>query len=428
MIKSGWLNGVYLTTDNVLKNPDYVTRLRDEIGLTHVVLSYTGTVSDEVMALSPFDGVPSEDDLAKVVVRHFDGRPVDPREYDRAQAQCGPGVSANGNDAQFRQAVGQIKDAGLDVWLCGGAWTIRRLMYCPSQKATQDWLEAVYVYLASQYDVDALDITHLRYPMGSFPLGLFGCTCASCTETARTMGYDMDRMVGDLKAMRDGLQKLDGKRLGDVVRLGFGFFDVIHALGLRSGVMDWIRFRCELVAQNLIRFRKAVHTAAPGKAFGTDTYPASMALTAGHDYLQWGEMADFASPLVSHISAFVCNTFIEWAQFLMAEVPNLSEKDALQVVYRLLGYDGMNLPETIDAYGADEPATLAYRIPTADLVLRDLVKAKLYLPKDVPSYPIIHGEGWPKETIDRIVSDARELGHNGIIWQGTNELMDYDLK
>ena len=223
-----WVNGIYLTTDIVLKYPDYVERLRDEIGLNTVVLSFNGELPKEVLDLSPYEGrVPTDEALAKLVIRHFDGRPVDPREYEQARAMCGPGVSKNGSDKNFRQAVGQLKDAGLKVWTCGGAWTIRRLTFCPSQKATQDWLEAVYVHLATQYDVDALDITHLRYPMGSFPLGLFGCTCRSCHLVAKDLGYDMDKMVADLKHARHNLQSLDGERLGDVVRLGFGFFDVI---------------------------------------------------------------------------------------------------------------------------------------------------------------------------------------------------------
>ena len=426
---NNWLTGIYLTTDVVLKYPDYVERLRDEIGLNTVVLSFTGQLSEEVLALSPYGGrTPTAEELTKLVIRHFDGRPIDPREYQRAQALCGPGVAAQGDDKAFRKAVGQLKEAGLNVWTCGGAWTIRRLMFCPSRADVQDWIEAVCVYWATQYDLDALDITHFRYPMGSFPLGLFGCTCSSCTAAAQELGYDMGAMVEDLQRTREGLRRLDGARLGEVVRLGVGFFDVVHALGLRSGVLDWVRFRCDLLTRNLARFRAAVHAAAPSTAFGTDTYPASMALTAGHNYRRWDEMADFASPLVSHISAFVCNTFIEWARFLQQEIPNLQEEDALQLVYRFTGYDGMGLPETIAAYGADEPATLAYRIPTADLVLRDLVKAKLYLPADTPSYPIIHGEGWPPEAIDRIVSEARRLGHNGIVWQGTEELMEYDFK
>ncbi len=412
-----WLNGIYLTTDVVLDHPDYVTRLRDEIGLNTVVLGFTGEMSDEVMKLSPYGGkTATDDEIAELIIRHFDGRPIDPREYEQARALCGPGVSAKGDDATFRKAVGQLKEAGLNVWTYGGAWTIRRLMFCPSRTDTRDWMEAACVHWATEYGLDALDITHYRYPMGSFPLGLFGCTCSSCRSEAASLGYDMDKMVADLKHAHEGLRKLDGKRLGDVARLGFGFFDVVHALGLRSGVLDWVRFRCDLVVQNLIRFRAAVHSASPGTKFGTDTYPASMALTAGHDLLRWDQMADFASPLVSHISAFVCNTFIEWARFLREEIPNLSEEDALQVVYRFAGYDGMGLPETVEAFGAEEAATLAYRIPTADLVIRDLVKTKLYLPEGVPSYPILHGEGWPRETIDRLVEEAKALGHNGIIW------------
>ena len=79
-------------------------------------------------------------------------------------------------------------------------------------------------------------------------------------------------------------------------------------------------------------------------------------------------------------------------------------------------------------YGADEPAALAYRIPTADLVLRDLVKAKLYLPQDMPCYPIIHGEDWGREVINRVVGEVLRRGHNGgIVWQGTSDLTDYKL-
>jgi len=423
-----WLTGIYLTTNIVEEHPDYIRRMRDEIGLNTVVLGFTGEMPDEVMRLSPFGGkVPTDEALEKVILRHFDGRPVDPREYEQARNLCGPGVLAKGDDVAFKRVVDQLKAEGLDVWTYGGAWTIRRLMFCPSQAATQDWLEAACIHWATDYGLAALDITHFRYPMGSFPIGLFGCTCSSCKSAASDLGYDMDEMVADLLHAWEALRKLDGKRLGDVVRLGFGFFDVIHALGLRSGVLDWVRFRCDLVVQNLTRFKSAVHGASPTTRFGTDTYPASMALTAGHDYRRWDQMADFASPLVSHISAFTVNTFVEWARFLQEEIPNLAEEDALQVVYRFGGYDGMGLPETIEAFGHEEAATLAYRIPTADLVMRDLVKAKFLLPEGVPSYPIIHGEGWPRKTVDRIVSEMKAIGHNGVIWQGSDELMAYDF-
>ena len=224
---SNWTTGIYLGPDQILNHPDYVTLLRDEIGLNTVVLSFTGVMPDHVLALSPFKGrVPTDDELAELVLRHFDGRPVDPREYDRARELCGPGAPLEGDDTTFRNAVDQLKAKGFNVWTCGGAWTIRRLMFCPSRQDVQDWMEAACVHWASQYDVDALDITHFRYPMGSFPLGLWGCACSSCQAAAADLGYDMDGMIADLCQARERLRQLDGQRLGDVAQLGLGFFDV----------------------------------------------------------------------------------------------------------------------------------------------------------------------------------------------------------
>ena len=62
---NNWLTGIYLTTGEVLKYPDYVERLRDEIGLNTVVLSFTGQLSEEVLALSPYGGrTPTEENWA----------------------------------------------------------------------------------------------------------------------------------------------------------------------------------------------------------------------------------------------------------------------------------------------------------------------------------------------------------------------------
>ena len=49
-----WTTAIYLGPDTILNYPDYVTRLRDEIGLNTVVLSFTGEMPDEVLSLSPF--------------------------------------------------------------------------------------------------------------------------------------------------------------------------------------------------------------------------------------------------------------------------------------------------------------------------------------------------------------------------------------
>ena len=422
--------GIYLSARQVLDNPDYVPVLRDRIGLTLAIVSFSGELPAAVRQHSPFDGVPLSDAcLHSLVNRHLDGSPVDPLEFDAVRRSVGPDVSAAGDDAQFRQAIDRLRQAGVEIWICAGSWTGRRLMFCPSHAGVNDWFAAYYTFLATAYGVDGVDVTHARYPMGSFPRGLFSCTCDRCAAAAARKGYDMEVMKAALRAGLERLRKVDGRLLADVCRLGAGPFDFLQLLELRPGVVEWFRFRTELLTEKLRGFHRAVHAAAgPDFIFGSDTHPASLAPFVGHNHADWASFSDFASPLVSHISAFVCDTFAAWARFLMEVKPELSEADALQIVYRFTGYDHMGLPDSIAGFDPEHPARLAYLVPLEELVMRDLLKARLYLPPQLPSYPIIHGTGWPRQAIDTIVRRAAQAGHDGIIWQGTDELVDFRLK
>jgi len=61
-------------------------------------------------------------------------------------------------------------------------------------------------------------------------------------------------------------------------------------------------------------------------------------------------------------------------------------------------------------------------------VLRDTAKARLLLPRDIPSYPIIQGGGaphlWPRESVAALIAGLEEQGHQGYMLQGTRGLMD----
>jgi hypothetical protein len=422
--------GIYLDSRQILDNPDYVPRLRDQIGLNLAVVSFSGQVSPEVRARSPFDGVPLSDEcLLSLVVRHLDGTPVDPAEFDWVRQSVGPSVRATGDDPQLRRAIEQLRANGVEIWFCAGSWTERGLMYCPSHPGVDDWFAAFYVHLATAYGVDGVDLTHARYPMGSFPRGLFTCTCGRCAAAAAELDYDMERMKAGLRHALERLRTADTRLLAEVCRSGAGPFDFLQFLDLRPGVVEWFRFRCELLTARLARFHRIVHQAAgPGFVFGTDTHPASLAPFVGHNHADWAAFSDFASPLVSHLSAFVVDTLIAWTRFLCRTRPELSEADALHIVYRFTGYDNMGLPERIADFDPEHPERLAHLIPVEELVMRDLLKARLYLPPEMPSYPIIHGTGWPRPAIDAILRRAAQAGHDGVVWQGTDELIDFRLK
>ena len=421
--------GLYLSAPVVLRNPNYVPVLQDKLGLNLVILGFSGEVTPEIKAFSPFDGFPlSDENLRDLVATHLDGQTVDTTEYDHVRASIGPSVRAQGDDTEFREAIRTLKACGVEVWICGGSWTERRLMFCPCEERTNQWYEALYCYWANQYGVDGVDITHARYPMGSMPRGLGACSCARCSRVADRMNYSMGRMQAGLLNVVEQVRRLDADLLRLALRHGLGLFDFLQMVGMDGAVIDWFRFRSEVMTRNLTRFRLAVREAAgPDILFGSDTYPASLSLYVGHNHTEWARFSDFASPLVSHIPAFVTNTLIEWARYVRSVNPALSETDALRLIYRLTGYDGVGLPETIADYHLEDASLFVRSVPVKDVVLQDVVKARLYLPPAIPSYPIIQGEGWPKETIDAIVEGIYQAGHDGVIFQGTGALVDYTI-
>lgn len=434
--------GLYLDARTIVDNPDYLKALRDQLGLNLVIVGFTGEIPKEVLAQSPFDGIPpSAEFMRSLLCTLINGQPITTK-LDSVQKLVGPAVRAERDEGLMRQAIQAAHDIGLRVWLLGEAWTTSdwdNVMYCPSHEGVNRWYEALYVHMASHYDVEGLDITHARYPMTSHPRGMFVCACERCAQAAAEMGYNMPQMKAALYDALEKLKRIPAERLVRVARDGMGFSDYVQLLDLQSGVLDWFRFRADLLATKFGRFRQAVHAAAgESLVFGTDTYPASLALFAGHNYTQWDRFSDFASPLISHVDIFQAHTMVVWAEFLQSVIPGLGETDALQIIYRLVGYDCLDMPTRVADFllgdigivpgFATNPRCEFEHLPLRELLALDMAKARLYLPEGLPSYPIIQGGGsphdWPREIIEATIASAKELGHQGVMLQGTRALLD----
>ena len=429
--------GLYLGSSQVVNNPGYLEALRDQIGLNWIILWYNGDLPPEVLAQSPFDGAPpSPERIRSLIARHLDGHPSTDK-LDAALKAVGPHIPAAGhNEAELRQAIDMAHAAGLDVWLLGGAYTANDfdvLMFCPSREENNRWYEAVYTHMATAYGVQGVDITHARYPMTSYPRGMFLCMCDECAKSAAALGYDMGAMQADIHHAYATLKQLDAAKLAALADHDFGPLDLLQYLGMRPGVFDWFRFRADLLAANVGRWHAAVHRAAGDDfIFGADTYPASIAPFAGHNYTRWAEFSDFASPLLSHVDIFPMKTLVVWAQFLMGLLPQLSEAQALRIAYRATGYASLDLPDSIAAFALGEPDCEYRNIPLRAFVRHDMAKAKLMLPEGLPAYPILQGGGapwdWPLPIVQGLMEDAMALGFDGYIFQGTRVLMPWEMK
>ncbi len=428
--------GLYLGAQIIVNNPGYLEALREKIGLDWVIIWFSGELPPEVLAASPFDGTPpSPQRIRSLLAHHLDGQPSTTK-LDSALKGVGPHVDATNDEAQLRQAIAMAHAAGLDVWLLAGMYTANDfdvLMYSPYLEENNRWYEALYTHMATAYGVQGVDITHARYPMTSYPRGLFLDMRPEGEAVAAELGYDMAAMKADIQHAISRAKQLDPVQLASIAESDWGPFDLLHFFGLRPGVLDWFRFRNEVLVRNVSRFRNAVHQAAGNDfIFGADTYPASLAILAGHNLSRWGEFSDFASPLLSHVDIFPMKTLVVWAQNLMALFPQLSEAQALQITYRASGYASLNLPASIADFALGEPDCEYRNIPLRDFVKIDMAKSKLLLPSGTPSYPIIQGGGapwdWPIEIVEQLKEDALELGFDGYIFQGTRVILDFPLK
>ncbi|MGH2458671.1 MAG: hypothetical protein ACRDIY_07375 [Chloroflexota bacterium] len=421
------LIGIYLPASVVNEDPGYLEALQRSIGLTHVLLSSRQVrLSAATLALNPFRRATDPHEvLAGLVCRGLDGGiPGNLAEAHPEPARWGPSV-AFGDDSALRRAIDALRAGGLTAWYVGGAWTANSLMFCPSKEPVNAWLEAVYRDVAESYDVEAIDVTHARYPKFAFVDSLFQCACPDCASSAADLGYDLPWIANRLRHLIERLGEVSADELRAVARESAGPLDLLQVLPDAVALGSWLNFRCDLIARNLRRFHRAVRDTGRPVLFGSDTYPPALAALFGHRYREWSSHSDFSSPLLAHIFAFVTQGFASWTRFLQDRIDGLSESDALGLLYRITGYAGLGMPDTIEALGLDRPDGEFHQVPIVGLMERDLEKSRRYASPGIPSYPIIQGGVWPVEVVRGLIAAAERLGHDGIIFQGSGSLLEY---
>ena len=143
--------GLYLDPKIILHNPGYLEALQKAVGLNLIILSYTGQLSQEVLALNPFDGFPPSDErIRSLITRDIYGRII-ATSLEPAQQSLGPHMGRQGDDAELNQAIAAIHKQGIEVWLLGGVWQgsdYKLVGYCPSKEQNNRWYEGVFSHMA----------------------------------------------------------------------------------------------------------------------------------------------------------------------------------------------------------------------------------------------------------------------------------------
>ena len=418
---------VGLYSDEFLADPKVIEELKKAVGLNLVIAGGTSRLSEETIAKLPA-GDPGE------------GR--------------GPGLSWSDDDSAFRETIARYRNHGLHVLAICGGWhggathpdlaardvfdcPISELVgsahaleshastACPCNPKTNAWFEAAFSDLAAGYALDGITVSHARFQIGAHIRGLFCCACEHCESRARSYGIDFTALRRDLQELHRVVEGPSADTPSLPALLGAGPApDDDRYRRLRYAFEAFMDFRCRAIAENLERFRLAVRAAAPRSfCFAGDWHMPTTARWVGHDFSRLGPVSDMAMPLITHTSFFLVQTFAAWADHMVERWPGMTEAAALETCYRALDYEDLALPLRIEELGADEPGREAETTPLGAIVERELERARRMTSRSTISYPVINSRKLGQREAFHQFGRAFELGHEGVIFQGSRELL-----
>ena len=431
----------FCETEYVAEHPDSLKKLRDEIGLTTIMPeSYTCHTSgfratEEIARRGPF-----EDWRQRI------------EQYPPAREGIYPpvaGTIGGFDDTALLRVIEACRRTGIEIWGHIGLWSYGGDVYpeyamrdiegqlldmrykqwgiglCPSRKDTNEWTRDCLVDLIRRYDLDGFDVDHARYPAPANLHSLLACGCSFCQQEAGRLGFDFGRMKEGLLRLRVGLSALTRQQILKMGQARPGFWEFLAYLGEDGAVLEWLQFRALVMAERMREFRTAVQDAGGAdKVFGSDVFPPSIALLGGHNYEAWERGTDYLTGGSSHggvvgWATTVTNLASEWAPALCRTVTDLREEEALQLVYRMFGYDDLNLPLALA--GLREGP-----LPLAQMFAREVSRLKAQVRERMPLYPPVSVGGEP-ELVRPLLETVVDNQCEGALFSGLDPQNDETL-
>ena len=431
--------GCYSSVKEILEEPKYIDALQKKLRVNVLLAGSSIAMPSWLREMNPLEGGRSmfalhTDDDSELI------RAIE--ETHRRGMRFWLYFSGHHNSADDRAVMAEtfegIKFADLPP--IKYALSQGELTTCFEKPVVKDYVRQLFGYASRQYDVDMMYVSHTRYATPSFWTNLFGCACRDCRDAAERMGYDFDGMKRAMQTLRTSLRNLDRKTVEQAAQSRMTFGDFLSLLGKDNGVADWLYFRASIVGNALKRMNNVVHESTNNRCgFVTDTHNPTMSLWIGHNYqdlISGG--SDGFHPLswcaYQHISVVAA-----WANQLCEWVDGLDESTALRVVTAFFGWDGLGLPDRkiadlrigVDSskhvlYGDAAQSFYAYFNPdlTIRLMTHEWSRIAALDRGRIPAHPVIKGMEWPEKVCRTLMERTGELGLDGYIFQGTQNLID----
>lgn len=386
--------------------PDWIRQLRDGLGLTALIpddylVHHSGfRLPDELLARSPWRDWPS----LPTTARHRQVFRLGPSAAPVFAGVVGPQY----DDSRLLRLIEEATRQGVEVWAHIGLWgyggdIVPELGFlddqglpiaeddqqwgvpiCPNAAPERAWVAESIQEAVRRYGVAAIDLDHGHFPPLASFTGLFGCCCPRCEAQARSWGYDWRALLTALADLRRGLSALTPARLRRMADSAADLPAFLVALSDNPSLREWFGFRVRTVNEHMRALSEVVH-ATKGSAFLVDShlFPPSIAYLCGQEFKTWQDTVDRLTPGWGPVVGWdecQVHSMAAWALRLCRHVPGLTEEAALQVIYRLLGYDALAMPTAIAPLRAG-------RFPRGWVVAHEIRRAGELLSASKPFLP-----------------------------------------
>ena len=236
----------------------------------------------------------------------------DPKEQAKALREAGFNIVVAGGDA----VIEAVREAGMDSWLCGGAFGLGDLAKDDSHKAVditgkpQVWFGSgspndpvildrnlkAYEKMAATEGVKGILVDGCRFASPASGIQAFFTDFSVHSEKkASALGFDFEKMRQDVKALYDLVMSKgkDAKRGINWLKQPVG---ILEWLTYHPGILEWLRFRRVCSTEHFKNISEIIHGA--GKKMGVYIFTPSFAPLVGQSYVDLCDFVDVFAPMI----------------------------------------------------------------------------------------------------------------------------------
>lgn len=321
------------------------------------------------------------------------------------------------------EAVNKVTEAGLEAWLCGGAFGTSdtdetnlardldgqpRYWFgsgSPNSSVLRDRCLKNYQNMATTPGISGIFVDGCRFasPASGWD-ALFTDFSEHSRIRAEQLGMDWEVMVRDTRALRDLLRESAGGPPPEALRTPMRAVETLSSL---PGVALWLRFRRACINEQFRAIAGVIHGA--GLKMGVYIFTPALAPLVGQDYAVLMGLADVVSPMLyrnyADAPGIAC---LNWELAALASPWGGPADTSAKAAWLEAALDLLNWSETVSER---DPNRIREALSPA-LVGLETARAR-QVPGTAELAPIIHiADPAMAETVEAV----RQAGADGVGW------------